>query len=106
MQLLPIPYPVALTTFSPSCCAAERDPTTRLPSAADLYPRALSLGGCSKGLSLPGLRIGWIASKDKELREAMLQLKDFTTICCPAPSEVRWDRDGVTKQGDHWSELW
>jgi aspartate/methionine/tyrosine aminotransferase len=66
----------------------EHDPADRLPAACDLDPRAASLGSISKSYGLPGLRIGWIATRDAALREAVLRLKDYTTICASAPSEL------------------
>jgi aspartate/methionine/tyrosine aminotransferase len=65
----------------------EHDPAGRLPAACDLYERAVSLGSISKSYGLPGLRIGWIATRDAALREAISTLKDYTTICASAPSE-------------------
>lgn len=52
----------------------EFDPAQRLPAAADLYPRAVSLSGCSKATGGPGLRIGWVATQDaaRERRRGML----------------------------------
>ena len=66
----------------------EFDPATRLPAAADLYPRAISLGGLSKAYALPGVRLGWIACQDADLCRRLVAAKDFTTICAAAPSEV------------------
>lgn len=66
----------------------EFDPAGRLPAAADLYPRAISLGGLSKAYGLPGVRLGWIACRDAALGRRLLAAKDFTTICAAAPSEV------------------
>ena len=66
----------------------EHDPADRLPAACDLDERAVSLGSISKSYGLPGLRIGWLATRDAQLREAILQLKDYTTICSSAPSEL------------------
>jgi aspartate/methionine/tyrosine aminotransferase len=66
----------------------EFDPADRLPAAADLYPRAISLGGLSKAYGLPGVRLGWIACRDRQLYQRLLAAKDFTTICSAAPSEV------------------
>ncbi|HKO15521.1 MAG TPA: aminotransferase class I/II-fold pyridoxal phosphate-dependent enzyme [Gemmatimonadaceae bacterium] len=60
----------------------------RLPAAVDLDPRAVSLGVLSKAFALPGLRIGWIATHDAMLRRRLAALKDYTTICGSAPSEV------------------
>jgi aspartate/methionine/tyrosine aminotransferase len=65
----------------------EHDPAKRLPSACDVYERAVSLGSISKSYGLPGLRIGWIATRDGALRDAVAALKDYTTICSSAPSE-------------------
>ena len=59
-----------------------------LPAGCELYERAISLSGLSKSYGLPGLRIGWIATKDHELLIRMMGLKDYTTICASAPSEV------------------
>lgn len=122
----------------------ELEPAARLPAAADAYERGISLTGCSKATGGPGLRIGWVATRDAA-REAwlpalevlhqlhsegagnqhpscpqllsllacfplvhqqvlfpnnscrpaalavlgrILELKDYTTICSSAPSEV------------------
>jgi aspartate/methionine/tyrosine aminotransferase len=41
----------------------------------------------SKTYGLPGLRIGWIATQNKEIHKRMAVLKDYTTICNSAPGE-------------------
>ncbi|HSC03250.1 MAG TPA: aminotransferase class I/II-fold pyridoxal phosphate-dependent enzyme [Solirubrobacteraceae bacterium] len=66
----------------------EHDPEDRLPAACDLDERAVSLGSISKSFGLPGLRLGWLVTRDAALREAIVRLKDYTTICSSAPSEV------------------
>ena len=66
----------------------EFDPADRLPAAAGLHPRAISLGGLSKAYGLPGVRLGWTVCRDGGLNRRMQAAKDFTTICAPAPSEV------------------
>jgi aspartate/methionine/tyrosine aminotransferase len=66
----------------------EHDPTDRLPAACDLDARAVSLGSISKSYGLPGLRVGWLVTRDARLREAIMRIKDYTTICSSAPSEV------------------
>jgi len=65
----------------------EHDPSTRLPAACDLYDRALSLTSVSKTYGLPGLRLGWLASRDTALLKKIISLKHYTTICASAPSE-------------------
>lgn len=65
----------------------EHDPADRLPAACDLYENAVSLGVMSKTYGLPGLRIGWIATRNGEVLDRMAMLKDYTTICNSAPSE-------------------
>jgi aspartate/methionine/tyrosine aminotransferase len=66
---------------------AEYDPSVRLPSACDVGEHAVSLGVASKTYGLAGLRIGWIATKNRQIYEKMASLKDYTTICNSAPSE-------------------
>jgi aspartate/methionine/tyrosine aminotransferase len=66
----------------------EYNPEGCLPSACDLYERAITLGGLSKTYGLPGLRTGWLALQDMDLRDRILGWKDYTTICASAPSEL------------------
>jgi len=66
---------------------SEYDPAMRLPAACDLGEYAVSLGVTSKTYGLAGLRIGWVAAKNKKIYEKMASLKDYTTICNSAPSE-------------------
>ncbi|HBH12023.1 MAG: Aspartate/tyrosine/aromatic aminotransferase [Clostridiales bacterium 38_11] len=54
---------------------------------ADLYDKAVSLGVMSKAYGLAGLRIGWIATKDKSIIEKMTKFKHYTTICNSSTSE-------------------
>ena len=61
---------------------------TTLPSACEHYQRAFSLFGLSKSFGLPGLRIGWVATRQEDILERMAGLKDYTTICSSAPSEI------------------
>jgi aspartate/methionine/tyrosine aminotransferase len=65
----------------------EYNPADRLPAACDLYDKAVSLGVMSKTFGLPGLRIGWIATRNQAVYESMASFKDYTTICNSAPSE-------------------
>jgi len=65
----------------------EPEGTPPLPAACELSPAAVSLGGLSKSLSLPGLRIGWLVSQDRDFLQKAANFKDYTTICSSAPSE-------------------
>ena len=60
----------------------------RLPAACDLYEHAISLGVMSKTYGLAGIRIGWIATRDAAVRQRAAAMKDYTTICASAPSEI------------------
>lgn len=66
----------------------EGDPARRLPQAADLSPTALSLNDLSKSYGLPGLRIGWIACRDRELLARLQRNRHYTTLCNAGPSEL------------------
>jgi aspartate/methionine/tyrosine aminotransferase len=66
----------------------EHEPEARLPAACDLSDRAISLGGLSKSFGLPGVRLGWIASRRAQVLDEVSVFKDYTTICASAPSEL------------------
>jgi aspartate/methionine/tyrosine aminotransferase len=67
---------------------AEYRDSDRLPAVADEYEWGISLWGLSKSFGLPGLRIGWLATKDANVITRCTHLKDYTTICNSAPSEI------------------
>ena len=58
-----------------------------LPAAVDVYERGVSLGVLSKAYGLPGLRVGWIAARDRRLLSEMEHLKHYLSICNAGPSE-------------------
>jgi aspartate/methionine/tyrosine aminotransferase len=64
---------------------AEED---RLPAGAEATPRGISLGVMSKSFAMAGLRIGWLATRDRAVLVRCATFKDYTTICSSAPSEV------------------
>ena len=66
----------------------EHDGAATLPAGADLDERAISIGVMSKSFAMAGLRIGWLATRDPAVLERCARLKDYTTICSSAPSEV------------------
>ena len=89
----------------------ERDASNRLPQAADLYERGLSLGVLSKAYGLPGLRVGWIACRNGDLVKRLERMKHYLSICSAAPSEVLgtiaieardmiWERNNGIVQGN------
>ena len=59
----------------------EYKATDRAPPAVDLSENAISVAGLSKVYGLPGLRIGWLACKNKELLDRIWSFRDFTSIC-------------------------
>jgi aspartate/methionine/tyrosine aminotransferase len=66
----------------------ERDEGERLPAAAEVSERGISLGVMSKSFALAGLRIGWIASRDRAMLARVAAFKDYLTICSSAPAEI------------------
>jgi aspartate/methionine/tyrosine aminotransferase len=66
----------------------ERSESDRIPQAAEVYERGISLNVMSKAYGLPGLRIGWIACRDQDLLARMERYKHYLSICNSAPSEV------------------
>jgi aspartate/methionine/tyrosine aminotransferase len=66
----------------------EQNPAGRLPAAADCSPSAVSVGVLSKSYALAGLRVGWLATRDRDLLAAVAKIRDYTSLCSPAPSEV------------------
>jgi aspartate/methionine/tyrosine aminotransferase len=65
----------------------EVDRARTLPQAADLSETAISLNVASKSYGLPGLRVGWLACRDRALLERLEKRKHYTSICNPGPSE-------------------
>ena len=66
----------------------ELDEDDRLVTGADALERGISLGVMSKSFALAGLRIGWLATRDRALLARCSAFKDYTTICSSAPSEI------------------
>jgi aspartate/methionine/tyrosine aminotransferase len=66
----------------------EQPARTALAQAAELSPTAISLNVMSKAYGLPGLRIGWIACRDRSVLDRLERAKHYTTICNSAPSEI------------------
>ena len=65
----------------------ELDRDAMLPQAAELSTSAISLNVMSKSYGLPGLRIGWLATRDRALLERLERRKHYTAIANATPSE-------------------
>ena len=66
----------------------EMDFNHTLPPAATLSDRVISISTMSKSYSLPGIRIGWAATRSKEIIDAILAIREQVTICNNALGEV------------------
>ncbi|MBE6971513.1 MAG: aminotransferase [Ruminococcaceae bacterium] len=51
-------------------------------SVVDMYEKGISLGSMSKVFSLAGLRLGWVATRDKAALAAMISHRDYNHISC------------------------
>lgn len=58
-----------------------------LPQAADAYERGISLAVMSKAYGLAGLRIGWLACRDRNFLGRCEGFKHYLSICNSGPSE-------------------
>lgn len=65
----------------------EHEPQYAIPAFADAYENGVSVGVMSKAYGLPGLRIGWVASRNCHVLQNIAILKEYTTICNAGPSE-------------------
>jgi len=66
----------------------EHDGRPPLTAGADLGRHGVSLGVMSKSFAMAGLRIGWLASRDRAFLDGCARFKDYLTICSSAPSEI------------------
>lgn len=53
----------------------------KLPTAATLSSKVISVESLSKAYGLPGIRVGWLATQDSKLKEALLATKEQISIC-------------------------
>lgn len=60
-------------------------------SIADLYEKGISVGSMSKVFSLAGLRLGWIATHDKDAIRSCLSHRDYNLISCGMLDEMLAD---------------
>ena len=62
-----VPRPASICSPTRSTGILEFDPADRLAAGADALERGISLGVLSKSFALAGLRIGWLATRDRAL---------------------------------------
>lgn len=69
-------------------------------SASEFYDRTIIVSGLSKSLSMTGWRLGWAASKDAGVMEAIQVLHGFTTVCAATivqkASLLAWTEEAET----------
>lgn len=65
----------------------EIDRADTIAAAVELNPSAITIGVMSKAYGLPGLRIGWIASHDREALSRLERAKHYTSVSSASPSE-------------------
>ena len=60
----------------------------KTPSVADIYEKGISVCSMSKIFSLAGLRLGWVASKNKKIIENCLSHREYNMISCSITDEI------------------
>ncbi len=55
---------------------------TMMYSVADLYEKGIATASMSKVFGLAGLRLGWVATRDKDLMDRLHGRRDYDTISC------------------------
>ena len=78
--------PTSSSTRSTAASSSIR-PIACRPAPMRLRPGSRS-ASCPRRTRWPGLRIGWLASHDRDLLARVAAFKDYTTICSSAPSEI------------------
>ena len=66
----------------------ELPATPRLPSACDLYDKAVSTTGVSKTLGMGGLRIGWLATRCRDVIQRAKEYRYYTTEMTNTPCQM------------------
>ena len=58
------------------------------PSIADLYEKGISVSSMSKAFSMAGLRLGWIATHDRDVIKSCLSHRDYNLVSCGVLDEM------------------
>lgn len=69
------------------------------PAAAGLSPRAISVASLSKAYGLPGIRMGWLVTRDRDLGERLLAAKEQIVITNSVVDEALAD-EAVARAAD------
>lgn len=56
------------------------DKIDQFPNIVDLYEKGISVNSLSKTYSVPGLRIGWVATRSHALADVFRKYRDYTMI--------------------------
>jgi aspartate/methionine/tyrosine aminotransferase len=76
----------------------------KLPIAASLSDRVISVSSLSKTYGLPGIRIGWLITQNKNLQELFLAAKEQIFICGSVVDEEIAFRY-MAKRGDYFPTI-
>ncbi|KXN74610.1 aminotransferase, classes I and II [Conidiobolus coronatus NRRL 28638] len=66
---------------------SNHDGSKASPSISELGNNVISIGGLSKSFGLPGLRIGWVASRNLDYLSEISETKHYGSVCPSAPSQ-------------------
>jgi aspartate/methionine/tyrosine aminotransferase len=72
---------------------------TALPLAASLAPHVISVSSLSKAYGVPGLRVGWLITRDPRLQELFLAAKEQMSICGSVMDE--WVAEQILARRTH-----
>lgn len=67
----------------------EHDPKDQLLGIAEYYEMGISTGGMSKPWGGCGITIGWLALRDMELKQKIIDVMYFGTVCSSRASEIQ-----------------
>ena len=79
--------PSVLSPNPPPQNRVVRVPYETLPAVCDLYDKGVSATGLSKPFGLGGLRIGWMATRCDELRNAVRNYRFYTAEMTNTPCQ-------------------
>lgn len=77
--------------------------TERPHSASEFYDKTVIVSGLSKSLSMTGWRLGWAASSQKQIINAIQVLHGFLTVCTSAITQ-KASLLGWTDEAEQWKE--